>query len=213
MTNLTRGVMLEGISCAGKTSTMYAMKRLFASDLGLERNVVMLGEHYTQVLNSIHGELKNHDQTEHTNMLLQRAGMIEQLHQWALSLGDFRRTSRGLYTVFERGFINHIAFYKDYDSPVIIDLAERFSLLGIESVLLIISDEQLESRIRLRDKQMKVENTQKYYDEQVKKAKVIQDNMIESTKKTALQSRIIITDTMNWDEYAKIILGIEYPIV
>lgn len=53
--------MLEGISCAGKTSVMYALKRLFAADLTLERNIVMLGEHYTQVLNSIGGEFRYHD--------------------------------------------------------------------------------------------------------------------------------------------------------
>ena len=76
MPNLSRGIMLEGISCAGKTSVMYALKRLFAADLTLERNIVMLGEHYTQVLNSIGGEFRYHDRQEHTDMLFGRVGMI-----------------------------------------------------------------------------------------------------------------------------------------
>ena len=208
MPNLSRGIMLEGISCAGKTSTMYAIKRLFASDLNLERNIIMLGEHYSQVLNEIDGELRYHEQSEHTEMLFQRVKMIEQLHAWALSLGDFRRTSRGLYTVFERGFINHIAFYQDFEQPSIIELAERFSRLGIESILLVISGERLEERIRLRDRQMNLENTRSYYREQVKTATERQEKMIEASKKTTLPSRIITTDSMNWDEYAKIILAI-----
>lgn len=57
MNNLSRGIILEGISCAGKTSTMYAIKKLFANDLNLERNIFMLGEHYTQILNKVNGEL------------------------------------------------------------------------------------------------------------------------------------------------------------
>ena len=111
MPNLSRGIMLEGISCAGKTSVMYALKRLFAADLTLERNIVMLGEHYTQVLNSIGGEFRYHDRQEHTDMLFGRVGMIEQLYEWACCLGEYRRASRGLYTVFERGLVNHVGFF------------------------------------------------------------------------------------------------------
>lgn len=65
-------------------------------------------------------------------MLFSRVSMLEQLYDWACLLGDFRRTSRGLYTVFERGLINHIAYYQDFASPEIIELGERFAKLGLK---------------------------------------------------------------------------------
>ena len=71
-------------------------EKTFAADLTLERNIVMLGEHYTQVLNSIGGEFRYHDRQEHTDMLFGRVGMIEQLYEWAYCLGEYRRASRGL---------------------------------------------------------------------------------------------------------------------
>jgi len=205
MSNLSRGVMLEGISCAGKTSTMYALKRFFATDTELERNVIMLGEHYTQVLNSIQGEYKNHEHAQHTEMLFRRVEMIEQLHGWACSLGDFRRTSRGLFTVFERGLINHTSHYEDYDSPQTRELARRFAQLGIEAILLIISDELFEKRIRQRDGQMNASHGDAYYREQAEKAKKHQDHMLRAAQKTDMPCRIICTDAMDWDEYARMI--------
>jgi thymidylate kinase len=203
MPKLSRGIMLEGISCAGKTSTMYALKKLFANDLNLERNIIMLGEHYTQVLNSINGKYVNHEYAEHTEMLFKRVEMLEQLYEWACYLGDFRRASRGLYSVFERGLINHIACYKDFDSPEIKELAKRFTSLGIEAILLIISDEFLEKKIRHRAEQSKTSNTDSYYKEQSKKAKEHQENMLSAIHRTDLPFRIICTDSMNWDEYAR----------
>ena len=199
--------MLEGISCAGKTSTMYAIKRLFATDLNLERNIIMLGEHYTQVLNSINGELKNHEHIEHTEMLFKRVEMIEQLYEWACHLGDFRRSSRGLYTVLERGLINHTAYYEDYDTKQIKELVRRFKALEVEAIVLIISDEHLEKRIRQRDELMKISNTSSFYREQAEKAKKYQDNMLSATNKTNLPFRIICTDAMDWDEYARVIVN------
>ena len=206
MPNLSRGVMLEGVSCAGKTSTMYAIKRLFASDVNLERNIVMLGEHYTQPLNSINGELKIHEQNEHIEMFLQRACMIEQLFQWACSLGDFRRASRGLYTVFERGLINHVACYGDYDDPRIIELGDRFKALGFEEIALIISDDNIDNRYRLRAEQMHVDYSGSEYQSQAEQAKSMQSGMLEAMTKTSIPFRIVCTDTMNWDEYASVIV-------
>ena len=207
MPNLSRGIMLEGVSCAGKTSTMYAIKRLFASDLSLERNIVMLGEHYTQVLNSINGELKNHDQREHLEMLFCRVRMVEQLYEWACSLGDFRRTSRGLFTVFERGLVNHVAHYQDFCSPEIIELGERFAKLEIEAILLVVSDELMERRIKLREEEMKVPNTESHRRELTEQFKKQQDNLLTAIKKVNMPSRIICTDSMDWDGYAKAIVA------
>ncbi len=205
MPNLSRGIMLEGISCSGKTSTMYALKRLFSSDLNLERNIIMLGEHYTQVLNSVNGVLKHHEQNKHIDMLFERVAMIEQLHEWGCSLGDFRRTSRGLYTVLERGLINHIAYYKDFDDKRIIELSERFSSVGMEVILLIVSDENIKIRIQMREHQMNISDTESNRNNLTEQLKIQQDDMLTAIQKTKIPSRIIYTDSMNWDEYAKII--------
>ena len=45
-----RGVVIEGLSNAGKTSVLRAIKREQAKDDKSERSVVILGEHYSQAL-------------------------------------------------------------------------------------------------------------------------------------------------------------------
>lgn len=48
-----RGVILEGYSNAGKTSLLKAIKQSQALDESTELNVVILGEHYSQILNNV----------------------------------------------------------------------------------------------------------------------------------------------------------------
>ncbi len=204
--DLSRGIMLEGVSCSGKTSTMYALKRLFATDLTLERNIIMLGEHYSQVLNSVNGELRNHEYSEHTEMLFKRVEMLEQLHEWACYLGGYNRTSRGLYTVFERGLLNHTAFYKDYKSPQIKELERRFAKLGIKEILLVVSDGLIEERVRLRSEQLKEQRSEAYFRELAENHKKQQNSMLASAEKMSLPCRIICTDSMEWDKYARMII-------
>lgn len=208
MSNLSRGIMLEGISCAGKTSTMYAIKQLFSTNLNLERNIIMLGEHYTQVLNSINGQFIHHDQDEHTKVLLERIEMLEKLHGWASYLGDFNKRSRGLYTVFERCFLNHIAYYNDYDNPEIINIEKRFDELGIEVILLIISDSNIEKRIISREPIMGDKSNITQLKKRVEQSKESQDKLLKFIKKISLPSRIINTDDMEWKQYAEGIVGI-----
>jgi len=194
--------MLEGISCAGKTSTMYALKNLFATDTQLERNTIMLGEHYTQILNEINGQYVHHRQDEHTQLLFERVEMLEQLHNWACCLGSASQRSRGIYTVLERCYLNHVAHYEDYDESNILKLGERFASLGIEIVLLVISDNLIEHRIRLRDKQMNIIKSNQFYEEQAERATKSQKKLIWALKKINVPSRIINTDSLEWDNYA-----------
>lgn len=49
-----RGIILEGYSNAGKTSLLRALKQYQATDDASELSVVILGEHYTQILNNVH---------------------------------------------------------------------------------------------------------------------------------------------------------------
>lgn len=207
MTTLSRGVMLEGTSCAGKTSTIYALKRRFAADMTLERSIVMLGEHYTQALNQIHGQLRYHDRQEHAAMLSDRADMLEQLHGWACSLGEHSRRSRGLYTVLERGLINHIAHYQDADDPQIASLGERFARLGIEAVLLVVSPGRIRERVRLRQIQLRADASPARLDELAEAFARSQESMLAALGQTALPGRVICTDDMDWDAYAQQILS------
>ena len=45
-------------------------------------------------------------------------------------------------------------YFEDYHSPHINDLAKRFSILGIEAILLTISEDMMEKRIRQRVNQI-----------------------------------------------------------
>lgn len=58
----TKGIMLEGISCAGKTTIFKALKKLHAEDPDSEISIIALGEHYSQVLNRVNNELVRLDQ-------------------------------------------------------------------------------------------------------------------------------------------------------
>ena len=56
MNSLVSGIVLEGLSTAGKTSVLKAIKLAQAQDAEAERSVVILGEHYSQQLQKIHGK-------------------------------------------------------------------------------------------------------------------------------------------------------------
>jgi len=186
---------------------MYALKRRFASDLQLERNTVMLGEHYNQVLNSINGTLVQHSKTEHLTLMQQRVEMIEQLHKWVCDLGEFRRSSRGLYTVLERGLLNHVACFEDWDDPRIVELCDRLTNLGIEEILLAISPELISERWRLRYTRMNVMFSEHEISDLTAETLRQQERMFMVIKRLPLPYRVLNTDAMDWDAYATEILG------
>lgn len=139
-------------------------------------------------------------------MLFGRVGMIEQLYEWAYCLGEYRRASRGLYTVFERGLVNHVGFFQDYADPDILELIERFANLGIEAILLVVPDHLIEERLWLREKQMNRTEPDAHRAELAEQYKKQQDDMLFAVKKTRLPSRIICSGSMDWDAYAKTIV-------
>ncbi|MGI6200742.1 MAG: hypothetical protein ACOYJA_08245 [Christensenellales bacterium] len=207
MATLSRGIMLEGASCAGKTSTIYALKRRFAADESLERSIVMLGEHYTQALNRIRGQLRYHDREEHLAMLCDRAAMLEQLNAWAQSLGEHSRRSRGLYTVLERALINHIAHYQDGSDPRVVALSERFASLGIEAVLLVVSPERMAERVQLRQTQLHADASPARLRQLTEAFARSQESLLAALERTPLPGRVICTDEMDWDAYARQMLS------
>lgn len=50
---MIRGIILEGVSCSGKTSLLHALNRVHAENPDNERSVLVLGEHYSQALQNI----------------------------------------------------------------------------------------------------------------------------------------------------------------
>lgn len=78
-----RGIVLEGYSHAGKTSVLKALKRLHAVDESSERSIIVLSEHYSQILNNVHGEYKSLNRDEHLNLLKERISMLKKLNDWA----------------------------------------------------------------------------------------------------------------------------------
>ena len=99
--NFIKGIMLEGISCAGKTSTFNAVKKLHTERADCERGIIALGEHYSKLLNRINGEPVILEQNALCALLSERMSMLERLNAWASSLGEARRQSRGLFALLE----------------------------------------------------------------------------------------------------------------
>lgn len=106
MSAMVSGIVLEGLSTAGKTSVLKEIKQVQAADSESERSVVVLGEHYSQQLQMIHGVETSLNVSSHAELLGQRISSIEVLHSWAVELGPHRRTSRGLFYLFERFHLN-----------------------------------------------------------------------------------------------------------
>lgn len=82
-----RGVILEGYSNAGKTSLLKAIKQSQALDESAELSVVILGEHYSQILNNVQGEFVRLSRGQHLELLRNRVGMLKNLNDWAAYLG------------------------------------------------------------------------------------------------------------------------------
>ena len=97
MAKQIRGIILEGQSCSGKTSIFNAIKQYHFSEDGSERNVIFLAEHYSQTLNWVNGEFRRLKQVENLKVLSDRISMLEQLNNYANSMGEHSRRSRGLF--------------------------------------------------------------------------------------------------------------------
>jgi thymidylate kinase len=200
-----RGIMLEGVSGVGKTSTLLALKQLQASNENNERSVIVLGEHYCQILREDNGRFELMNRNEHIKLLKSRLSLIEDLKQYACSVGNASRRSRGLFVILERFYLNHIVHFDDGDSAEMLEISERINRLGIKEVLLVASDE----------KHLDKHNNEPYDDLQgLSNEQIKQHNDWKTTfrkfETEATHSRIpvltINTDGLDWNEYAKRIL-------
>lgn len=198
MNDLVSGVVLEGLSTAGKTSVLKEIKRVQAKDVEAERSVVILGEHYSQQLQMIHDKQVSLSTPDHAKLLDERISGIETLNSWATSLGPHRRTSRGLFYLFERFHLNHRFAYPD--STYINNIEERLNNLGCRCVLLTVSPDKIEQRLAHRN------NNTLAAGELTKAASewlIRQERLIECAEKPIIPTTIINTDDMAWNDYAK----------
>ncbi|XID95003.1 hypothetical protein ACF3MZ_11025 [Paenibacillaceae bacterium WGS1546] len=199
-----RGVILEGYSNAGKTSLLRAIKQYQSQDESAERSVVILGEHYSQVLNKKHGEYTRLTREEHIKVLNERVQLIRQLNEWAISLGPASRKARGLFYIFERFHLNHrVAF------PYSVELAEieeQLVSLGARCVLLTISPGVVEERIKSRNPEEWITKTDEEMKSSVNDLLSTQEELRVQAKNSKVPTIEVNTDDKDWNRYVRLIM-------
>ncbi len=198
-----RGVVLEGLSHAGKTSVLKALKLAQAERIDSERSVLVLGEHYSQQLQTIKGEQISLSCDEHAELINDRLGCIEQLNDWAINLGEANRRSRGLFFILERFHLNHRSAYDN--SVHIGTIEERLVNLNCTCLLLTVSREDIRSRMLHRDdKGIGHGNIDHVCSDWIK----AQERFIELAHKSRVPSTTIDTSERKWNAYASKILNL-----
>jgi hypothetical protein len=175
---------------------------LHLSEADSERNVIYLAEHYSQTLNCVNGELQKLNQEENLRVLSDRISMLEQLNNYANSMGEHSRRSRGLFFVFERFHLNYAQCFNDINSDEYLKLEQRLLCLNAQVVLCTISPQNTTQRLMHRatytNEVITKEDISKYIENQ--------QRFVDYANKSIVQTMIINTDDLNWDRYARIIL-------
>lgn len=200
-----RGLIIEGYSHTGKTSLINAIKRKMVNEKNSERNIIILGEHYTQILNLVNGRLAKLSSKEHLEVLRDRVDMINNLNQYAIEMGPAPRRSRGIFFILERFHLNHRANFEVKENDLLSKVEDDLIKLNARCILLN-AQEGLEDRVKSRS----VEEWLGKSDEDVKKyvenMKEIQDRYIQYSQVSRIPTTLINTDEKKWDKYAEEIL-------
>jgi len=196
MANQIRGIILEGNSCSGKTSVYNAIRKGHIEEADTERNMICLSEHYSQNLNLVHGELKKMNRTDNCKVLWDRISMLEKLGDYANSMGEASRRSRGLFFLFERFHLNYAGCFDVMDTDDYQELEIHLCNLNVQTVLCTISKDKVVERFWHRDKKI-------YSCEQVQEYMDSQNRMIDNAKKSKVPTLILNTDDLLYDKYAK----------
>ncbi len=197
MSSLISGVVLEGLSTAGKTSVLKSIKQVQSLDTEAERSVVILGEHYSQQLQVIHGKEVSLSVSAHTKLLKERIEGIETLNSWAKELGPHRKSSRGLFYLFERFHLNHRMSYPTSGS--IGEIEERLIKLNCKCVILTVSVNFIESRLAHRSNGL-------LFGTDLRDAAAgwmeKQERLLECARLSNVPYIKLRTDGMEWQDYA-----------
>ncbi|TDQ42033.1 hypothetical protein [Aureibacillus halotolerans] len=204
-----RGIILEGYSHAGKTSVLKALKLLQAQDESSERSIVVLSEHYSQVLNNVHGEFNCLNRDEHLHVLKDRVTMLKQLNEWATYLGpDASKASRGIFFILERFHLNHRVAYPLVASSEIEKIENELLLLGAQCVLLTVSSENIEQRMQSRTPHEWKNKTREEIRKSVDEFTRTQSELHKQSSLSILPTIEINTDNKDWAAYANQLLNV-----
>lgn len=197
-----RGIILEGYSNAGKTSVLKSLKQLQACDEA-ERSVIILSEHYSQVLHKVNDELKLLSREEHLRLLNERVMMLKKLNNWAREISQSSPRSKGLFFILERFHLNHRVAFSHHISDEIKQLEAELFAMGARCTLLTVSSNNIERRISSR-------NPDGWVGKTTKEMKVACDLLLEQQQEYRNQAENSIiptieinTDDKDWESYAK----------
>lgn len=197
-----RGIILEGDSNAGKTSVLKSLKQLQACD-DAERSVIVLSEHYSQILHKVNGELKWLSREEHLQLLKERVMMLKKLNNWAREIGQSSQCSKGLFFILERFHLNHRVAFSHSISDEIKQLEDELFGMGARCTLLTVSPNNIMQRISSRNPNEWVGKTEK-------EMKMTCDLVLEQQQEYRIQAENSIiptieinTDNKDWESYAK----------
>jgi thymidylate kinase len=204
--NQLRGIILEGFSHAGKTSVLKSLKLMQAQDESAKRSVIVLSEHYSQVLHNMQGQMKRSSYEEHLQLLNDRVAMLRQLEEWSTKLGRASRGSRGVFFILERFHLNHRAAYSDKTTNEIEAIENELLYFGAKCALLTISPEIAEHRIQSRTPHEWVNKSSEEINAEVKELLTTQSELRVEATKSLIPTIEINTDSKDWDAYAREIL-------
>ncbi len=193
MAQQIRGIVLEGLSCSGKTSLFRALKQVQAAKDDGERNAVFLSEQYSQNLNLINGQLQTLSQEENLLVLEQRLLLLEELADYADGMGLHSRRARGLFFVLERFHLNYGMCFPHADLSAV---AHRLNNLNAQTVVLTVSPEKTAERLSHRA-------GERVHDQAVEDWLKEQARLTELAKASGVPAMIRNTDRMNWHELAE----------
>lgn len=202
----SRGIILEGYSNAGKTSLLQALKQYQAHEDASELSVVILGEHYTQILNNVQGTLTRLTREEHLELLRNRVEMLKSLNDWASFLGPWKRKSRGLFFILERFHLNHRVAFSNSDDTEITAIEHQLFELGAKCILLTVSDDIVEERIQSRNPNEWMNKSKAYIEQSCKELIETQNALRIQAARSIIPTKEINTDHKDWNEYARLIM-------
>lgn len=198
-----RGIILEGYSHTGKTSVLKALKLLQAQEASSERSIIVLSEHYTQVLNNVHGEFKRLNRDEHLRLLEERVNMLRQLNAWANYLGpNAARASRGIFFILERFHLNHRVAFPSESTYEIQKIENELLELGAKCVLLTVSAESIEQRMQSRTPDEWTGKTKEEIKKSADDFSSIQSELQKQSSLSIIPTLEINTDNKDWNAYA-----------